>query len=332
MQTDEKRERITIRKLDGEDAINGGLVYGAFNSYGTPVGRRYRTAEECRKAFADAGFRNIAMPEATYAMSLRIELTGDADIPIDDEMLRFGLVDDEDYLEASNEVAESIRSIDCRRHGIQDAAVTPANSPRCYEYEDKEYGIYDQGTCDSFTITGTVFASIEAESPEDAVRKAMKLKEIPGVRIPGLMYPECRVTGATARGRESLHEVRMKVQSDVFRTPDAEKIAQSPDPARAFEEAAEEMRRKISAKSKLEDTAVTLSDVFADEEGMATLVFRKTGYMHLAVSALTQDEAEEKARRMLDDPSSEYCDCHLCPDSDAHARSDGKESEREERE
>lgn len=79
MQTDEKRERITIRKLDGEDAINGGLVYGAFNGYGTPVGRRYRTAEECRKAFADAGFRNIAMPEATYAMSLRIELTGGAD-------------------------------------------------------------------------------------------------------------------------------------------------------------------------------------------------------------------------------------------------------------
>lgn len=325
-----KTEKITIRKVADANELNGGLIYGAFTSRGTPVGRRFRTAEECRKSFADAGFSDIAMPEATYAMDLRIELTGEADIPIDDEMLRLGLVYDDDYLEASRRAAETIRDFDCRRHGIRDAEVTPADSPHCYEYdeyEDEEYDMHEQGMCDSFTINGTVSASIEAESPEEAVRKAMNMKEIPGLRIPGLMHPECRVVEAVARGRESLHDVRMKVWSDVFRTPDAERIAQSPDPAKALDESEEEMRREIAAKDGLEDVTVTLSDVFADiEDGAATYLFRKTGYMHVTVSALTQEEAEEKARKMLDDPFSEYYAYH---DGDMTAE---KESEREERE
>ena len=56
-------EKIVIRKVDIPKSINDGLVYGAFNQFGTPVGKRFRTAEECRKSFEEQGFRNIVMPQ-----------------------------------------------------------------------------------------------------------------------------------------------------------------------------------------------------------------------------------------------------------------------------
>lgn len=57
-------EKIVIRKVDIPNSINDGLVYGAFNQFGTPVGKRFRTAEECRKSFEEQGFRNIVMPQS----------------------------------------------------------------------------------------------------------------------------------------------------------------------------------------------------------------------------------------------------------------------------
>lgn len=60
---DEKMEKITIRKVDSPDRTNEGLVYGAFNSYGTPVGKRFRTAEECRKSFEEKGYSSFVMPK-----------------------------------------------------------------------------------------------------------------------------------------------------------------------------------------------------------------------------------------------------------------------------
>ena len=56
-------EKIVIRKVDAPKSINDGLVYGAFNQFGTPVGKRFRTAEECRKSFEEQGFHNIVMPQ-----------------------------------------------------------------------------------------------------------------------------------------------------------------------------------------------------------------------------------------------------------------------------
>ena len=56
-------EKIVIRKVDTLNKINDGLVYGAFNQFGTPVGKRFRTAEECRKSFEEQGFCNIVMPQ-----------------------------------------------------------------------------------------------------------------------------------------------------------------------------------------------------------------------------------------------------------------------------
>lgn len=60
---EQQNTRITIRKVDSPSELNEGLVYGAFNSHGTPVGKRFRTAEECRKAFEEQGFHNIVMPQ-----------------------------------------------------------------------------------------------------------------------------------------------------------------------------------------------------------------------------------------------------------------------------
>lgn len=61
--SENENERITIRKVDSPDRTNDGLVYGAFNSHGTPVGKRFRTAEECRKSFEKKGYSNFSMPK-----------------------------------------------------------------------------------------------------------------------------------------------------------------------------------------------------------------------------------------------------------------------------
>lgn len=61
--SENENERITIRKVDSPDRTNDGLVYGAFNSHGTPVGKRFRTAEECRKSFEKKGYSNFSIPK-----------------------------------------------------------------------------------------------------------------------------------------------------------------------------------------------------------------------------------------------------------------------------
>lgn len=60
---EQQTAQITIRKVDSSNELNEGLVYGAFNQFGTPVGKRFRTAEECRKSFEEKGFHNIVMPQ-----------------------------------------------------------------------------------------------------------------------------------------------------------------------------------------------------------------------------------------------------------------------------
>lgn len=60
---EQQTAQITIRKVDSPSELNEGLVYGAFNQFGVPVGRRHRTAEECREEFEKHGFHNIVMPQ-----------------------------------------------------------------------------------------------------------------------------------------------------------------------------------------------------------------------------------------------------------------------------